>query len=114
MYTTRRMTMAKGYKKGICVIFAVSILLLTIYGAFAAKSASAEVIPAQHTELSFRSVYITGDDTLWSIARENYTQEQGSMEEYIAEIKRCNSLSSDRINAGSSLIIPVYLSEKAY
>lgn len=60
-------------------------------------------------ELSFKSVPVTGKDTLWSIAKENYSAEYGSLKDYIKEIKRCNSLTSDRINAGSSIIVPIYL-----
>lgn len=110
MTTLRQMTIPDQWKKTFCILLTISILFLGIYCIFSTKSASAEVTPMQNTELSFKSVYITGNDTLWSIAKENYTKEQGSMEEYINEIKRCNSLSSDRINAGSSIIVPVYLS----
>lgn len=77
---------------------------------------------AQHTvikaktpvtrEISFQSVYITNQDTLWSIASEYYSKDCGydSLEEYIEEIKQCNSLESEAIYAGASLIVPIYVS----
>lgn len=110
MSTLRRMPLSNQWKRGLCILAAVSILFLAIYCVFSTTSVSAGESAMQNTELSYKSVHITSNDTLWSIARENYTKEQGSMKEYIKEIKRCNSLSSDRINAGSSIIVPVYLS----
>lgn len=61
-------------------------------------------------ELSFRSITVNPNDTLWSIAKENYSEEYGSLKNYIKEIKRCNSLTTDHINAGSSLLVPIYVS----
>ena len=60
--------------------------------------------------IGFKSVSVKEHDTLWSIAKENYSKEfQGSLNDYIREIKRCNSLSSSYINAGSSLVVPIYM-----
>lgn len=55
------------------------------------------------------SVYIETDDTLWSIAYKYYSEEFGSIEDYIKEIKKCNSLKSDAIYAGRHIIVPVYI-----
>lgn len=58
------------------------------------------------------SVMVEKDDTIWKIARKYYTEECGSMKEYITEIKKCNSLDTDTIYAGYPLIIPVWVSEE--
>lgn len=62
-------------------------------------------------EISFESVFITSQDTLWSIATEYYSKDYGydSIQEYIDEIKQCNSLESESIYAGSSLLVPIYV-----
>lgn len=60
-------------------------------------------------ELSYKSVAVKANDTLWDIAKENYSKEYGTFPNYIKDIMRCNSLTSDEIKAGSSLIVPVYL-----
>ncbi len=58
------------------------------------------------------AVMVEREDTLWSIADKYYTEECGSIRDYIAEIRRCNSLENDTIYAGYSLIIPVWVSEE--
>lgn len=57
------------------------------------------------------SVIVERDDTIWTIANRYYTEECGSMKDYIAEIKTCNSLENDVIYAGYPLLIPVWVSE---
>lgn len=87
------------------------IILILSFGLYhIANARSAEAKSSANRELSFTSVFITSDDTLWSIAKEHYTEEYGSINNYIKEIKRCNSLTTDDINAGSSLLVPVYIS----
>lgn len=61
------------------------------------------------SEISYKTVRIASHDTLWSIAKANYKEEYGSLQNYIDDIKECNSLSSDSINAGCSIIVPVYV-----
>ena len=58
------------------------------------------------------SVIVEREDTLWSIASEYYTEECGSMKEYVSEIKKCNSLEGDTIYAGYPLVVPVWVSEE--
>jgi LysM repeat protein len=57
------------------------------------------------------SVMVEPKDTIWTIADTYYTEECGSLRDYIDEIKRCNSLDSDTIYAGYSLIVPVWVSD---
>ncbi|MBP3593418.1 MAG: LysM peptidoglycan-binding domain-containing protein [Lachnospiraceae bacterium] len=55
------------------------------------------------------SVKIEEGDSLWSIAKEHYTDEFSSLTNYIAEIKRMNGLSSDMLYADSYILVPQYI-----
>lgn len=60
------------------------------------------------SRIQYLSVPIVAEDTLSEIALEYYSDEFGSMDQYISKIKEYNSLSSDAIYAGNHLIIPIY------
>lgn len=63
----------------------------------------------------FTSIKIEKGDTLWSIANENMDYDHyKNVSEYVNEVKTMNSLTSDRIVAGSYLIIPYYSTEYVY
>lgn len=97
----RRRQMAK-FLIGLCVCVVCVWFLLHFMTGPASDAAS-----ASHKVVS--SVYIEGEDTLWSIAQEYYTKECGSMQEYVQEIKDTNGLSGDGIHAGGYLIVPYYV-----
>lgn len=60
----------------------------------------------------FRSIEISSGDTLWSIAEDNMdARYYRHTADYVAEVKRMNSLDTDQIIAGSYLIIPYYSTE---
>ncbi len=58
---------------------------------------------------SFTSIEIQSGDSLWSIASEHMTEEYGSIQEYMKEIKSLNGLRGDEIHAGKFLVIPYYI-----
>lgn len=64
------------------------------------------------TEVSYKyykSIAVNNHDTLWSIAEEYMDEEHyDSVNEYIEEVKRMNSLVNDTIHYGEYLIIPYY------
>ncbi len=65
-------------------------------------------------EMSYKyytSVEIKNGDTLWDIASEYMTDEYGSLQEYVAEVKELNNLPSDNIRSGQSIVIPYYATE---
>ena len=62
--------------------------------------------------LGFESVSIRPNDTLWDIAEKYYSDEYGSVPDYVDEIKRCNSLTNDHIKSGTSIIVPIYVAPK--
>ena len=62
------------------------------------------------SEISYKTVQYYCKGYLWRL-KDNYHKEYGSLQNYIKDIKECNSLSSDSINAGCSIIVPVYVRE---
>lgn len=95
----------------VSTIFILSMLFCGEYHGTESSSGNIEAAK-QNTELSFKSILVSEHDTLWSIAKENYPNDYyDSLDDYIKEIKRCNSLISDCIYAGSSLIVPVYITK---
>lgn len=85
------------------------IIILLILGLSILCTNQKSTSKADNSNITYMSVYIETDDTLWSIAYKYYSEEFGSIEDYIKEIKKCNSLKSDAIYAGRHIIIPVYI-----
>lgn len=96
-------------------IFLVLCILGLFIGGSAAvlKNMTMEAVAADNSQLSYHSISVSMGDTLWSVAKDNYTEEWGSLSVYLKEIKRCNALASEEITAGSSLIVPIYLPSKS-
>lgn len=60
----------------------------------------------------YKSITVTNDDTLWSIAAEYMDDEHyESIYDYINEVKSMNSLTDDVIQYGEHLVVPYYDSE---
>lgn len=60
----------------------------------------------------YKSVEIAKGDTLWSIASDNFdSAHYRDINEYVSEVKKLNTLSSDEIVAGRYVIVPYYASE---
>lgn len=63
-------------------------------------------------DIQYKVVEIKDGDSLWSIAKENMdnTNDSGfiNIYQYIHEIKRCNNMKSNQINAGCYLMVPYY------
>lgn len=72
------------------------------------------VVKAQESanDIQYKVVEIKNGDGLWSIAKENMdnTNDSGfiNIYQYIHEIKRCNNMKSNQINAGCYLMVPYY------
>ena len=72
------------------------------------------VVKAQESanDIQYKVVEIKDGDSLWSIAKENMdnTTDSGfiNIYQYIHEIKRCNNMKSNQINAGCYLMVPYY------
>lgn len=57
------------------------------------------------TQTTYESIRIAGGDSLWSIAQQYHGIEETA--DFVEELKVLNNLSSDRIQAGSYLLVPV-------
>ena len=72
------------------------------------------VVKAQDSanDIQYKVVEIKAGDSLWSIAKENMdnTNDSGfiNIYQYIHEIKRCNNMKSNQVNAGCYLMVPYY------
>ena len=72
------------------------------------------VVKAQESanDIQYKVVEIKNGDSLWPIAKENMdnTNDSGfiNIYQYIHEIKRCNNMKSNQINAGCYLMVPYY------
>ena len=56
----------------------------------------------------YKSIDIADGDTLWSIAKENMTEDYTSIYEYIEEVMEINNLESEQIQAGQYLTVAYY------
>lgn len=93
----------------IFLILAASILIICIVSwTVFLQNGCAEAEEGQWYK-SYTSIEIQSGDSLWSIASEHMTEEYGSVQEYMKEIKSLNGLRSDEIHAGKFLVIPYYI-----
>lgn len=92
-------------KSSLITMFIITLLFFTFF--FVTKTVFASNSKIDSDKM-VTSITIEKDDTLWSIASDYITNECGSMNHYIEEIKDCNGLTSDTIHEGQHLIIPYY------
>ena len=59
----------------------------------------------------YKSYYVETGDSLWSIAKENISEEYANIGEYIAEVKDINHLKGNTLTQGSHICIPYYSTE---
>ena len=79
----------KHYKA--IILITTFILLLGIF--FVGAGDGTEKVDASNYNVKyFKCIEIESDDTLWSIAQENISEEYSSIEEYIEEVKSINNL----------------------
>jgi len=56
-------------------------------------------------EAEMRTVYVYSGDTLWSIARDNKTEQQ-DIRDYVLQLKKVNKLKSSFLREGQILVLP--------
>ncbi|MBO5145130.1 MAG: LysM peptidoglycan-binding domain-containing protein [Lachnospiraceae bacterium] len=93
------------------IILAVFIVIVTAI-LFMSFSTQANDFEHQPSYKYYKSIEVSKGDTLWSIANDNIDSEHyKSTYDYISEVKKMNSLTSDNIVSGSYITIPYYSSE---
>lgn len=85
------------------LITILAIVFLMIFSP--TKTTSAQI----EGKKSVKTVLVCEGDSLWNIAQDNYTELDGSLQEYMAEIRATNQMTSDAVRVGSYLVIPYYI-----
>lgn len=110
MYTVQKQKAEVPYiligKLVALVLFMVALFLVVLFVLPERTAAAGNSTGGTYT---ITSVQIEEGDTLWKLASRYYTEEFSSVENYIAEIKRMNGLSSDILYAENYILIPQYI-----
>lgn len=101
----RRREMRKNF-----LLFVLTFcLIVTTSVAVSSFRSNAKNDPAQETSKYYKSIVVSANDSLWSIAEEYMDEAHyGSIHEYIREVMQINSLTNDAIYADAHLIVPYY------
>ena len=102
------------FRRQVLLLGLTSALFIFVFILFA----SSIMADAQSDEFTpsfkyYKTITVHADDTLWDIARENYSEEgYKSVNEYMSEICSVNAISdASGLKAGESLIVPYYSTE---
>ena len=83
-----------------CIILVLSLCILSGFSSVPRQS------DAGH--LYYKTVTVSSNDTLWSIACAHAAKPYTSIPSYIHAIKQLNNMHSDKIYYGQKLLIPYY------
>ena len=93
------------------LIMSLSLILIASIS-FLSLSTEANDMEHQPSYKYYKSIEISKGDTLWSIAHDNFDAEHyKDINDYVAEVKKLNALTSDNIVIGSYIIVPYYSNE---
>lgn len=94
------------------------IVLMTICLAIAVVVTCGSFISVAKNRIDDKSIYkyytsiqIQSGDTLWELANDYISSEYTSINDYVNEVKKLNSLETDRIHEGQYLTVPYYSSK---
>ncbi len=87
------------------VIVMLGIILLCTFLLNTMVTAKHTNAAARDTYTTYQSIRISSGDSLWSIAQEYRGVED--TQEFVEDLMVLNNLSSDRINSGSYILVPV-------
>ncbi|MBR1670035.1 MAG: LysM peptidoglycan-binding domain-containing protein [Butyrivibrio sp.] len=97
------------------VLLSLAVALIIFMIIFLASSFMSDAKSDSYEPLFkyYKTVTVHAGDSLWNIARDNYTAARySSIDEYMSEICSINAISDiDRLNAGEAVIIPYYSAE---
>ena len=86
------------------IIFVVIAAIIALIFVFNVTSSAHNT---NKVETCYTNLCISDGDTLWDIAKRNYSPEYGSFSDYLSEIRSINHLSDDIIHYGEYIVIPV-------
>lgn len=92
-------------KRMILLLGALIVILLCTFALSTVATAKHTQAAQRGTQTAYESIRISGGDSLWSIAQEYHGLENTA--DFVEELKVLNNLSSDRIQTGSYILVPV-------
>ncbi|MCI7129390.1 MAG: LysM peptidoglycan-binding domain-containing protein [Lachnospiraceae bacterium] len=92
-------------KRIILLNMALIVILFCTFAFSTITTAKHTQAAQRNTQTTYESVRITGGDSLWSIAQEYRGIEP--TEDFVEELMVINNLSSDHIQSGSYILVPV-------
>ena len=92
-------------KRMILLVGALIVILLCTFALSTIATAKHTQAAQRGTQTAYESIRISGGDSLWSIAQEYHGLENTA--DFVKELKVLNNLSSDRIQTGSYILVPV-------
>lgn len=99
-------------RRNIAALIISLFIIIAASISFLSFSTEANDMEHQLSYKYYKSIEISKGDTLWSIANANFDADHyKDVNEYVAEVKQLNALTSDNIVSGSHIIVPYYSSE---
>ena len=98
-------------KKIILSCTVISLLFIAVYSSVRFVNVNANNTEKNPIYKYYTSYEIRPGDTLTSIAQEHTVNSNVSVNEYIAEVKKNNNLTTDKITSGNYLVISYYSNE---
>ena len=92
-------------KRMILLVGTLIVILLCTFALSTIATAKHTQAAQRSTQTTYESIRISGGDSLWSIAQEYRGIENTA--DFVEELKVLNNLSSDRIQTGSYILVPV-------
>ena len=96
---------AEPLRRMLLLVGTLIVILLCTFAVNTTVNAKHTQAAQRSTQTTYKSIRISGSDSLWSIAQEYRGVE--NTDDFVEELKTLNSLSSDRIQTGSYLLVPV-------
>lgn len=104
-----RIRRQREMKKNFLIFIMTMCLIITCSVSLNAFRANAKDDSTETSYKYYKSIIVSNNDTLWTIAEEYMdTEHYDSINDYIQEVKSMNTLSDDVIHYGEYLIIPYY------
>lgn len=99
----------KQVRRNIITLIASLFIIIVVSISLISFSTEANDMEHQPSYKYYKSIEVAKGDTLWSIAKSNIdSRYYKSTYDYVNEVQKINSLTSDNIVAGSHIIIPYY------
>ena len=92
-------------KRMMLLVGTLIVILLCTFALSTLATAKHTQAAQRGTQTTYERIRIAGGDSLWSIAQQYHGIEETA--DFVEELKVLNNLSSDRIQAGSYLLVPV-------